>query len=100
MKKKFAFILMGGHYIPEVHQSAFETENQITYICTVRNYEEALEKVDMLVSDGVGAIELCGAFGDEKAKEIIKRTNNKVVIGHVINEPTQEKLVQEFFTKF
>lgn len=100
MKKKYAFILMGGHYTPAVHQSVYEADNQITYICTVRNYEEAIEKVDMLVLEGVGAIELCGAFGVEKAKEIMNRTNHKVVIGYVVNDPTQEELVQDFFKKF
>ncbi|GLC82225.1 hypothetical protein [Lacrimispora brassicae] len=32
MKKKFAFLLMGSHYNPEVHQACFETEKQIGYV--------------------------------------------------------------------
>ena len=63
MKKKFAFLLMGEHYDPARHCAEFETEKQITYICTVKNAEEAYAKAAALKDAGVGAIELCGAFG-------------------------------------
>ena len=66
MKKKFAFILMGNHYTPEVHKAVFETENQVTYICTIKSFNEMEEKIKYLMGEGVGAIELCGAFGKEK----------------------------------
>ena len=48
MKKKFAFILMGAHYTPEVHKAVFETESQLTYICTIKNFSEMEEKIKEL----------------------------------------------------
>lgn len=96
MKKKFAFILMGKDY-SEKDNTTFETENCITYICTVRSFEEAYKKVLELKENGVGAIELCGAFGKERAEKIIKLTNNKVAVGYVVHDPKQDELFIKFF---
>ena len=100
MKKKFAFLLMGGHYNPEVHQACFETEKQITYIFTVRDFKEACEKLSSLENEGVGAVELCGAFGEEKAQKLIELTNNKIAIGYVTHKPEQDHLFSNFFSSF
>lgn len=97
MKKKFAFILMGGHYTPEKHQAQFETEGEITYICTVRTFEEALEKGSALAEEGVGAMELCGAFGEEWAQKMIEITGGKVAVGYVVHKPEQDPLFARFF---
>lgn len=98
MKKKFAFLLMGSHYNPEVHQAHFETGNQITYIFTVRDFKEACEKLSSLEDEGFGAVELCGAFGEEKAQEMIELTNNKIAIGYVTHKPEQDHLFSNFFS--
>lgn len=100
MKKKYAFILLGKHYNPEKDKAKFETDGQITYIVTVRNMEEAFRKISSLVDLGVGAIELCGAFGEENAKKIIDETNNKIAIGYVVNRPEQDDLFASFFSDF
>ena len=100
MKKKFAFLLMGAHYNPEEHKASFETENQVSYIYTVRNFEEACEKLLSLEKEGVGAVELCGAFGEDKTREMIELTNNKIAIGYVTHSPEQENLFLSFFSKF
>jgi hypothetical protein len=97
MKKKFAFILMGGHYNPSEHQAAFETEKQVTYIFSVQNYEEAIAKVKELDAQGVGAIELCGAFGQEKAKELAEITENRIAIGYVTHDPEMDEAFLRFF---
>lgn len=94
--KKFAFICMGKNYSKE-HYAKFDTGVSITYICTVNSFEEAREKVLELEKDGVGAIELCGAFGKEKADELIKLTNNKIAIGYVVHNPEQDDLFFNFF---
>ena len=99
MKKKFAFILMGNHYTPAEHKACFETENQITYICTVKSFEEVKGVIETLVKDGVGAVELCGAFGKERADEIIAYTDNKLAVGFVIHNPEQDELFKNFFGK-
>ncbi len=99
MKKKFAFLLMGEHYDPKIHHAAFETARQTTYIYTVRNYDEAVKKVLELVAEGVGAIELCGAFGQEKAVEMAELTGNRIAIGYVTHHPDMDEAIAGFFSK-
>ena len=98
MKKKFAFLLMGNEYDPPRHQACFETEKGISYLCAVRNPEEAKTRALELVRDGVGAIELCGAFGQELARELIAITENKVAVGYVVHDPEQDELFSRFFS--
>ena len=100
MKNKYAFLLMGPHYNPDEHFACFETKNQVTYICTVRNFKEAYLKAVDLQKDGVGAIELCGAFGEGEAQKIIDLTNNEVAIGFVVHKSEQDSLFDNFFSKF
>lgn len=97
MKKKFAFLLMGAHYDPARHQADFETENRLTSIRTVRDYPEAQAVIRTLFENGYGAIELCGAFGEEKAQELIRMTQGKVAIGFVTHFPEQDALFAAFF---
>ncbi|MEL7602622.1 MAG: DUF6506 family protein [Bacillota bacterium] len=98
MKKKFAFILMGGHYKPEEHTACFETESGFTYIFTVRSFEEATEKILSLQREGFGAVELCGAFGEAYVQKAIELTHNTLAIGYVVHKPEQDSLFEKFFS--
>lgn len=100
MKKKFAFLLMGDHYDTEIHQAQFETNNQISYIFTVKNLDDAVKCAVNCAKDGIGAIELCGAFGKEGAEKIINATQNKVAVGYVVHNPEQDFLFEKFFSNF
>ena len=91
---------MGEHYNPQEHTAYFETQNQISYIFTVRNFEEACEKLSFLENEGVGAIELCGAFGEKNAQRMIELTNNRIAIGYVTHKPEQDSLFASFFSNF
>lgn len=95
--KKFAFLLMGEGYDPEKHQCCFCKENSETHIYTVRNFDEAKERVLSLYRDGFGAIELCGAFGKEKADLLAELTNFEVAIGYVVHNPELDELFVRFF---
>ena len=75
--KKAATIIMGKIYNPEVDRTEFKSKNFITIIQTVRNFEEAKEYILKLVDEGVESFELCGAFGKEKARELIDLTLSK-----------------------
>ena len=97
--KKFAYLIMGENYCPEKHNMCLETKNLKTYFYTVRNFEEARCKVLELSQEGVGIIELCGAFDKTKAQELIELTNNKIGIGYSIHESSQNDLFEEFFSK-
>lgn len=100
MKKKFAFLLMGSHFNPDTHQACFETENQVSCMYTVRNLEEAFTRLLLLEKDGVGAIELCGAFGEENARKMIEMTKGKIAIGYVTHRAEQDSLFKAFFSGF
>lgn len=97
--KKFAFILMGNHYDPKIHKIDFDTAaGQVTSIRTVRDFGEAKELVEQLHTEGYGCIELCGAFGEELVRELIKLTENEIAIGFVTHFPEQDQLFQTFFS--
>lgn len=97
MKKKFAFLLMGPDFCPARHNDLFETETMVTRICTVRDFAEARAVAGQLQAEGFGAIELCGAFGSEKAAELAELTGNKVAIGYVTHDPALDALFAAFF---
>ncbi|MCD8138347.1 MAG: DUF6506 family protein [Planctomycetaceae bacterium] len=95
--KKYAFLLMGGHYDPAVHQCRFETDRDVVILRTVRTMEEAETVAKELWQDGVGAIELCGAFGPENADRLTEATGNQVAIGYVVHNPRLDPLFTAFF---
>lgn len=68
-----------------------------TSIRTVRDYPEAQAVIRTLFENGYGAIELCGAFGEEKAQELIRMTQGRVAIGFVTHFPEQDALFAAFF---
>lgn len=96
-KSKYAFLLMGEDFTPEKHQAHFETEKSHTYIFTVQDFEQAKETVLRLQKDGFGALELCGAFGEERCRELIELTGNKIAIGYSVHLPFQDSLFDAFF---
>lgn len=97
MKKKYAFILMGKDYNPKEHHATFETEKGITYIKTITDFENLKELVLELKEKGVGAIEVCGAFGEKRAEEIVAWTDEKIAVGYVTHNPKYDKLFSKFF---
>lgn len=94
--KKFAFLLMGD-YDPIMHQAMFETASKTTCIFTVRDFEQAKNKVLELKEEGFGALELCGAFGPERAKELFELLGGTVSVGYVTHDPAQDALFAAFF---
>ena len=88
---------MGPHYDPQLHQAGFETGNQLTSIFTVRSFEEARKRVISCAEEGYGVIELCGAFGKERARELIDLTGGRVGIGFVEHLPEQDEIFGSFF---
>lgn len=97
MKKKFAFLLMGGDHDPMTDRCSFPGERMETIVRTARTYEEAKTVVLELKEEGVGAIELCGAFGKEKAKELTELTGGEIAIGYIVHEPELDSKFAEFF---
>ena len=63
--KKWAMVIMNPGYDP------------------VRNPEEAVALAKRLGEEGFGAIEVCGAFGEELAKKMYEATGCRVPVGYV-----------------
>lgn len=95
-KKKFAFIMMGPDHAPK-EPARFDGSRIQAYAYAVKSFEEAQELAVKLKEEGFGAIELCGAFGRDRARELIRLTENQVAIGYVVHEAEQDSLFDQFF---
>lgn len=97
MKKQYAFLLMGDHYDPGVHHCRFETDRDIVHFRTVRDFADAKAVAVELKKLGVGAIEVCGAFGPEMANELVEITDKEVAVGYVVHDKELDGLFARFF---
>ena len=93
---KFAFLILGDF--------AAQGEKAVlaggaAQIVAVPNMEAALLAAQNLVKEGVGCIELCGAFGKDGAQKIIYATENAVPVGYVTHLPEQDGLFAEAFSQ-
>lgn len=96
--KKYAFILMGPSYQPDLHQHCFKTPGRESHIFTVQNFQQAKELVVQLADQGFGAAEVCGAFGKEKADILYQLTDKKLPISYVVTPTEQRPQVDLFFS--
>ena len=83
---KFAFLILGD-FRPEADRAAIHGgAAQMRGVST----RELLEQ-------GVGCIELCGAFGPDGARRIIEATENRIPVGYVTHLPEQEAVYRAAF---
>ena len=92
---KFAFIIMGDF---NTHQDRASIHNGAAQIIGVSTLEEACTTARELVRSGVGCIELCGAFGQAGAKQIIRATGNQVPVGYITHLPEQDEVYDAAFS--
>ncbi len=85
----FAFLLMGSE-----KRTQLDENNAVIGVSSI---EEAEEISRELVKEGVMAIELCGAFGEEGARRIIKATEHKIAVGYVTHFPEDDDLFIKAF---
>ena len=50
-----------------------------------------------LQADGVDAIEVCGAFGEEGAGKLAEATGSTISIGYVVNHPATAEAHKKLF---
>ena len=93
---RFAFLILGPFCN---QQDAASIHAGAAQIVGVANLQEACAAAQRLCAEGVGCIELCGAFGPDGAKEIIRATGNKIPVGYVTHLPEQDTLYQQAFSK-
>lgn len=93
---KFAFLIMGD-FDPEFDRAAIHGGSaQMVGVTTI---EQACTVAKKLYENGIGCIELCGAFGETGAKKVIEATQNKIPVGFVTHLPEQEELYRKTFAK-
>lgn len=92
---KFIYLIMGPFDLKVDRKSIGKNNN--AEIIGVRNLEEAKEISKSLI--GIAdVIELCGAFGESRAREIIDATCGKIPIGFVGHFDCQNNLFDEVFS--
>lgn len=93
---KFAFIIMGDFNSEKDNAQIHDGNAQIV---GVSNIEEAKAVAISLQKSGINCIELCGAFGEEGAREIIKATGNTLPIGYITHLPEQDEIYNAAFSE-
>ena len=92
---KFAFLVMGKFDLVRDRAAIHGGEAQII---GVTDLEQACAEAKKLCAEGVGCIELCGAFGPQGAKKIIAATGNQIPVGYVVHLPEQDELYRSAFS--
>lgn len=91
---RFAFLILGEFNGQRDRAEIHYGQAQIIGVSSLR---EACEIAGDLLREGVECIELCGAFGDEGARQVIEATHNSIPIGYVVHLPQQEELYRRVF---
>ena len=87
---RFAFIMMGS--FSREDRTVINEENAVIGVSSL---DEAIAEARALQKEGVRAIELCGAFGEEGARKIIEATGHRIAVGYVTNFPEDDQLFRE-----
>lgn len=91
---KFAFIILGNF---DAARDRAEIHGGAAQIIGVATVDEACAAAKELCRQGVGCIELCGAFGPDGAKQVIHATQNKLPVGYVTHLPEQDGIYASAF---
>ena len=83
MKVNAAFMFVAPEVDSKVHRTKLETPAVNLTVVGVKNYTEAEAVAKELVEQGIEAIELCAAFGNEGIALISKAVNGKACVGAV-----------------
>ena len=97
MSKKYAFLLMGKDFNPQRDHACFSAGGVDSYIITVRSPEEAVKKARELADEGFGALEVCGAFGENLAREMYQAADRRLTVSYVVCPKDQEEASLQFW---
>ena len=90
---RYAFLLMGP-FDSSTDRAIIKDDYTIIGVSSIKDAEARAKE---LLKEGVLAIELCGAFGEEGAKRIIEATNHSIAVGFVTHFPEDDKLFEKAF---
>ena len=92
---KFAFIILGEDFHPDTDRA--EIHGGAARIIGVSSVREACREAVRLKDEGIGCIELCGAFGPDGAAQVIDATRNSLPVGYITHLPGQDPLYRKVF---
>ena len=92
---KFAFMILGKDLHPEEDRAVIHGGE--ARIVGVSSMEEACAEAVRMKEEGVGCIELCGAFGPEGAERIVDAVHNSIPVGYAVHLPIQDGLFRKVF---
>ncbi|MDO4280073.1 MAG: DUF6506 family protein [Peptococcaceae bacterium] len=95
--KKYAMMLMNPRFAPDQHRAHFPVEGVDNQIVTVRNLDEALAQLERFIADGVGVLELCGAFDGAPYEALVTASRGRLSIGRVTYAPDQEAAMNAYW---
>jgi hypothetical protein len=93
---RFAFLIM-GNFNGEKDQACIHDGQ--AQIIGVSDLTEACKIAKRLYEEGIGCIELCGAFGEKGARAIIEATDHAIPIGYVTHLPEQDEVYRKAFCR-
>ncbi|WP_370979518.1 DUF6506 family protein [Agaribacterium sp. ZY112] len=82
-----AFIFIAPKTSPVTHCSWVKTPEVEVKTLAVKNYQEACEQVELLIEEGISAIELCAGFGHQGVALVTTAAQGKANIGVVRFDP-------------
>lgn len=91
---RFAFLVMGEFQWKKDRAGFCEKDVQMI---GVGDIEQACMAARALQEQGVECIELCGAFGEAGARQVIAATQNALPVGYVVHFPEQDHLFRQVF---
>lgn len=93
--KKFAMLLMNENFTLQNFQ--IDVPGIEHHVFTVCSPEQAITLVRRLAKEGFGAIEVCGAFGEELAKNMHEAAAKKIPVGYIKYPSQQEEVIKNFW---
>ena len=91
---KIGFMAMGNY---DLQRDQATLRGGETRLVGVANLDEACAVAREMQEDGVGCIELCGAFGADGARRIIEATHGQIPVGYVTHLPEQDEVYRAAF---
>ena len=91
----FAFLILGD-FSPEQDRTASIGGGSARMI-GVPDLPAACAAARALAEEGIGCIELCGAFGPDGARQVSEATGGRIPVGYVTHFPEQDPLFRAAF---
>ena len=91
---KFAFLILGA--FDEARDRA-QIAGGAAQIVGVPDVEAACRQAQRLMDEGIGCIELCGAFGEAGARRVMQATGGRIPVGSVTHAAEMDPVFEAAF---